>query len=225
MTNTRGGLVAAKICQVGGSGVRLNGGLTVECMFNPFEYTISKSNTFREKQKNQADNPRGELFSAGAQTLRLSLIFDTYESGEDVSWITDQLWKFMLTKDQEQVRQYEKVNPPQVAFEWGVFFFVSYITSMTQRFTLFKQDGTPVRAKVDVTFTQYTDVKDFHRQNPTSGSEISERIHRVTAGDRLDKIAWDVYRDATKWRVIATHNNIINPLSLRPGQQLRIPLE
>ena len=71
---------------------------------------------------------------------------------------------------------------------------------MTQKFTLFKNDGTPVRAQVDVTFTQYTDLDDYPRQNPTSGGGPIERIWRVVAGwRRLDLIAAEVYHDAGKW--------------------------
>ena len=131
----------------------------------------------------------------------------------------------MLTKTQGESHKGDKVAPPQVAFEWGVFRFVSYITNMTQKFTLFKHDGTPVRAKVNVTFTQYTDVEDYKPQNPTSGGGPIERVWRVIAGDRLDTIAAEVYQDATKWRLIAEHNQIVNPLALRPGQQLSIPVD
>jgi hypothetical protein len=161
---------------------------------------------------------------AGAQTLKLSLIFDKYETGEDVTQTTRKLWKFMETKTQEKSKKAENLWPPHAAFEWGVFRFVSYITSMSQRFTLFKQDGTPVRAKVDVTFTQYKDVEDYKPQNPTSGGGPMERVWQVTAGDRLDTIASEVYRDATKWRLIAEHNGLRDPLALWPGQQLRIPM-
>ena len=96
---------------------------------------------------------------------------------------------------------------------------------MTQKFTLFKPDGTPVRAKVEVTFTQYTDVEDYPNQNPTSGGGPNERVHRVISGERLDTIAAKVYRDATKWRLIAEHNKIGDPLALRPGQTIRIPFD
>lgn len=223
MANTRGNLVAARIYEVDESGNEVGGGTAISCMFNPFEYSVSKSNSFQEKPKNDADTPQGEFFKSGAQTLKLVLLFDTYESGADVSQVTNKMWKFMLTKDQGQSAQNEKVAPPQVAFEWGVFKFVSYITSMTHKFTLFKNDGTPVRASVDVTFTQYTDVNDYPNQNPTSGGGPIERVWRVIAGDRLDTIAAQVYRDATRWRLIAEYNRLSNPLALRPGQQLRIP--
>ena len=223
MNNTRGNLVAARIYEVDQDGNEKGGGISVACMFNPFEYSVSKSNAFQEAPKNQADTPQGEFFKSGAQTLKLNLIFDSYEENGDVSQETNKMWKFMLTKTQEASSQNEKIEPPQVAFEWGVFKFVSYITSMTQKFTLFKNDGTPVRANVDVTFTQYTDVNDYPRQNPTSGGGPIERVWQVVAGERLDLIAAEAYRDASKWRLIAAHNSLRDPLALRPGMQLRIP--
>ena len=130
----------------------------------------------------------------------------------------------MMRSDSSSARENERSETPQVAFEWGVFKFVSYITQMTQKFTLFKNDGTPVRANADVTFTQYTDVNDYPDQNPTSGGGPNERVYRVIAGDRLDTIANHVYRDSTKWRLIADHNRISNPHRLQPGQLLRIPI-
>jgi hypothetical protein len=222
MGNTRGNLVPAKIYEVDKSG-NPSGGAGVDCMFNPFEYTVSKSNSYNEKPKNSANTPQGEFFKSGAQTLKLVLLFDTYEAGTDVSLETNKLWKYMMGKNGN--RQNQKIAPPQVAFEWGVFKFVSYITAMTQKFTLFTKDGTPVRASVDVTFTQYTDVNDYPNQNPTSGGGPIDRIWRVTAGDRLDLIAAAVYHDASKWRLIADYNKINNPLALHPGMQLRIPYE
>jgi nucleoid-associated protein YgaU len=99
------------------------------------------------------------------------------------------------------------------------------ITNMTQKFTLFKQDGTPVRAKVDVTFTQHKDLNDYPAQNPTSGGGPIERVRTVIAGDRLDTLAHEIYGDATKWRLIADYNRITNPMALHPGKQLTIPYQ
>ena len=65
----------------------------------------------------------------------------------------------------------------------------------------------------------------FARQNPTSGNGPAEHIWVVTAGDRLDTIATQVYGDATRWRQIAKRNQIEDPFSLQPGRELKIPLE
>lgn len=202
------------------------GALTIPCMFNPFEYTISKSNTFEEKETNDTETPMVEFKKAGPQELKLQLFFDTYTKkppANNVALITNNLWKLMEKKSNEEAQGDDKVPPPWVAFHWGVFKFVSVITQMTQKYTLFAKDGTPVRATVDITFRQYKDLNDFGPQNPTSGGGPIERVMTVTAGDRLDTIAASVYGDATKWRHIAERNDIRNPMNIKPGLQLRIP--
>ena len=223
MVNTRSNLVAAKIYEVNDSYEEKSGGVSVDCMFNPFEYTVTKQNTYEEKSKNKSAVPQVEFKKAGPQTLKITLVFDTYEADKDVSLITNKLWKLMESKTRQEGNTNKKVPPPEVAFEWGVFRFVAVITNMTQKFTLFKADGTPVRSTVNVTFTQHTDLEDYPNQNPTSGNGNPLRIWRVTAGDRLDTIAHVVYGDATRWQQIAEVNQIIDPLKLKPGQQLIIP--
>jgi nucleoid-associated protein YgaU len=169
--------------------------------------------------------PPAEFKSVGSQTLKLSLMFDTSVERTDVTKKTRNLWLFMKPKEKSENKKKPKDEPIQVAFEWGVFRFVAYITSITQQFTMFTHEGVPVRAKVDVEFKQYTDFEDYPNTNPTSGGGALEQGWKVIAGDRLDNIAGKVYADATQWRKIAEYNNLRDPLSLRPGQTLRIPLE
>jgi hypothetical protein len=222
MATTRGSLQAARIYATSEEGDDLHD-ISVDCMFNPFEYTVAKTNTYEEKPGNGTDTPIVEFKKAGAQTLKLSLVFDTYDKAEDVSLVTVDLWKLMQAKDNQETSGETKKAPPWVAFEWGVFKFVAVITNMTQKFTMFLKDGTPVRASVDVTFTQYKDREDYKHQNPTSGGGPIERVHMVIAGDRLDVIAAEAYGDATQWRTIAAYNGIVDPLAIRPGTRLNIP--
>lgn len=224
MSNTRGELAAARIYDCTESGGEL-GTVSVNCHFNPFEYTITKSNSYEEKAKNKSDVPHAEFKKAGAQKLKLSLIFDTYEDKGDVSEVTTKLWKLMEVKTRPEGDETKKIPPPHVAFEWKGFKFVSVITNMTQKFTLFDKNGTPVRAKVDITFLQDQDPGKHGNQNPTSGGGPIERVHKVIGGDRLDVIAAQVYGDSTKWRMIAERNGITNPFKLNVGTLLAIPQE
>lgn len=197
----------------------------VKCMFNPAEYRITKTNSYDEASSTEGNVPTTQFVSVGSQSLGLSLIFDSYEEGTDVNKLTGGLWKFMEPKKVTLQNGVNKNVPYQVAFEWGSFRFVAFITSLTQSYTLFTHEGVPVRAKVDVGFTQYLDIEDYPPTNPTSGGGDVEQTWKVVAGDRLDTIAAEVYRDATQWRRIAEHNHLSNPLALRPGQVLRIPIE
>ncbi len=196
----------------------------VKCMFNPAEYKITKMNSYKEQSSTEGNAPTTQFVSVGSQSLGLSLTFDSYEEGTDVNKLTSGLWKFMEPKKVTVQNGVKKNVPYQVAFEWGSFRFVAFITRLTQSYTLFTHEGVPVRAKVDVDFTQYTDIEDYPPTNPTSGGGAVEQTWKVVAGDRLDSIAAEVYRDATQWRRIAEHNKLANPLALRPGQVLRIPI-
>ena len=177
MTNTRGNLFAARIFEVDEEGEEKSGGVSVDCMFNPFEYTVMKTNRYEEQSQNRSDAPQVEFKSAGAQTLKLDLMFDTYEADEDVSQETNKLWKFMEAKTREGSSDNEKIPPPEVAFQWGSFHFVAVITTMTQKFTLFKADGTPVRAKINVTFTQHRDLDDYPNQPVASNKNLTLTCH------------------------------------------------
>lgn len=216
MPQTRGGLEPAII-------ENLVTHEKVSCMFNPSEYTLSKQNQWESGTAKGKNVPKVTFTQGGAETLRLQLFFDTYADQSDVRAHTDKLWKMMLVATDKKNQKNEKGEPPRVAFTWGKFHFEAVITSLSQRFTLFLNDGTPVRTTVDVTFQQVDDKQEHHGQNPTSGGGPALRTHTVRAGDRLDLIAYQMYDDATQWRSIAQANGILNPLRLREGQQLIIP--
>ena len=110
-----------------------------------------------------------------------------------------------------------------VIFQWGPnWSFKAAITSLSVRYTLFREDGTPVRATATVTFQEIDD--NPQGQNPTSISREPGRKRReVRPHDTLALIAYEEYGDATRWRVIAEENQIEDPLNLAPGTVLSIP--
>ncbi len=223
MTKTQGSLVAAKLYESTTTGFPL--GIAIHCLFNPFEYTVSKSNSYSPRAENRSDVPHLEFTQAGAKQLQLDLVFDTYAERKDVTSYTDRLWKLMESKTRSIFGDLKKVEPPYVTFAWGAFRFTAVLNNMTQTFTLFLADGTPVRARVRCSFTEFKDMKDFSLlgQNPTSGGGPIERIVQVTAGERLDTIAAEVYGDPGCWRLIAERNGITDPLNLPTGLRLALP--
>jgi nucleoid-associated protein YgaU len=117
-------------------------------------------------------------------------------------------------------------RPPKVRFQWGTSWsFKAVITNITQKFTLFLVDGTPVRAELDVTFQQIEDTANLQPQNPTSGGVGGERVWRVRDGDTLAWIAYKSYGDSTRWRPIAEANGLERVRELTPGTVLVIPNE
>lgn len=215
-STTRGGLEPAVI-------INRDTQETVHCMFNPNEYTLSKQNQWTREKTKGKNVPTFEFSQGGAQTLKLQLFFDTYAEKQDVNDHTDPLWDMMMVNPDKTNSKSNKSRPPKVEFQWGGLAFIGVITNMTEKFTLFEKDGTPLRATVDVTLQQCEDDKDYGRQNPTSGGGEAHKSRTVHAGERIDWIAFEEYGDATEWRRIAVANGLTHPLRLRPGQRLSIP--
>ncbi len=199
---------------------------SVKVMFNPKELVFTKHNTWKQGETPQANVPDFEFGSGGATTLTLELFFDTYAERKDVRKVyTDAIYKMTLVDERLIDEKTKKGRPPTVRFQWGqTVGFDAVIASITQRFTLFlPDDGMPVRATVNVTFSQVKDALFYPRQNPTSGGAGGERIYTVKEGDTLTWIAFNEYNDATQWRRIADANELTQIRRLIPGAKLVIP--
>jgi nucleoid-associated protein YgaU len=96
--------------------------------------------------------------------------------------------------------------------------------SLTQKFTLFLENGTPVRAMLDVQFKEGEAPEKQLKRNPRDrNSPLQPKIRVVQQGDSLWSIAAAEYGNPGKWRPIAEANKITNPRALEPGQELIIP--
>ena len=204
------------------SGEEVN--VQVTCLFNPKEYTISRTNSWDIKMVKGENVPQVTFGGGQPATLKMQLFFDTYAKGADVRKHTQGLWQLMRINQDRKHPKTQKGEPPKVTFTWGQYWsFEAVIESLSQSFTLFLPDGIPVRSTVDITFKQVKDEMQFAGTNPTSGGGEPHRIHVVQAGERLDWIAYKEYGNPTLWRHIARENNLIRPHRLRPGQKLIVP--
>jgi len=209
-----------------------HGHKTIECMFNPKEYSIKKSNKWGGQGAPGKNVPKQQFGGGDPESLTLQLMFDTYvgaHGSKDVrTEYTNKIWALAqvdpkLNKD--DLGNKKLGRPPKVCFQWGPqWSFTAVITSISQKFTLFSADGTPVRATLDVTFQQVIDDKSKPKTNPTSGGVGGESLWTVKDGDTLASIAYESYGDATRWRAIANANRLTRVRDLRPGTILGIPV-
>jgi nucleoid-associated protein YgaU len=157
--------------------------------------------------------------------LSMELFYDTYETKEDVRFYTGKLSKLLaVTTDGGNNGK----QPPTLQLSWGKanadlgFPFKCVLESLKQQFTLFESDGTPVRAKVSVSFKEYELPKKEQKRDNPRGS-YPARTYTVREGDTLSSIAAAVWKDPLKWRKLADANNIRNPRVLTIGQSLLVP--
>lgn len=193
---------------------------SVECHFNPNEFEIKGAIKWIQEPSIGADFPRMTFSGGDAQDMTVDFLFDTTDTGQDVRKEYATLLEIAsVDKDQKNTRT-KKSAPAACQFQWGrLLSFNAVIKEINQKFTLFKPDGTPLRARVSVTFSQAGEQPKW--QNPTSRTD-SRKTWVVTKGDRLDWIAYYEYGDPAYWRHIAEANDLDNPAELQPGQVLQL---
>jgi hypothetical protein len=197
---------------------------TLKVMFNPKEYTWAKQNNWKLGGNTKTNVPDVEFGGGQPATLKMQLFFDTYAERKDVREHTDAIYQLMLVDESSVDNKTKKGRPPTVRFQWGKMIgFHAVVTNVSQRFTLFLPDGTPVRAVLDVSFQEIKDPQHKPKQNPTSGGMGGERVWTVKESENLGLIAFRVYHDANQWRRIADFNRLIQVRRLTPGTLLAIP--
>ncbi len=196
----------------------------VDCQFNPQDFSITWNVKWTSETKKGKDAASITYAGGEAQDLTVPLLFDTTDTGQDVRDTYGVLLELASVDPKSKHSKTDLGEPSRCRFTWGRFLaFTAVITKITQKFIMFKLDGTPLRAEVSVTFKQID--KAVKPQNPTSRSE-ARKIHVVHEGDRLDWIAWQEYGDPAQWRHIAETNDLMDPFDLHPGQVLKlVPLK
>ncbi len=209
---------------------------TFQVSYNPPEYTVSKGAQIAEIGIPGLDSPILQFVRGTNEQITFKLFFDTTEDGSDVREITGRLYKLVKINSKSHA-------PPICRLSWGKPLgglvgqsvgttevlqenkFRGIVSNITQRFILFKSDGTPLRAEIDLTFREYKTIKQQVRELNLQSSDHT-KIRKVKRGDTISGIAADEYNDPGMWREIAMANNIDNPRILMPGQTLEIaPLE
>jgi len=203
----------------------------IECQFNPQNFTISKENTFTYEKLPNFNSPSLKFSGGEPATYKLDLFFDSYATcpGKDpidVREYTNKLLKLTLRGAGLSMFKIPYATPPTVKFVWGkITLFTAVVTKVNITFTMFAQDGTPIRAKAEVEFKQseflFGDDM-IPALNPTSRTD-ARKTRIVNSQQRLDQIAYEEYGDARYWRVLAEANHIDDPFCLQDGQLLAIP--
>jgi ABC-type phosphate transport system ATPase subunit len=179
-----------------------SGNTPIKVQFNPAEYGYTRQARYSNPQSGKP-----AFASFEYQPFNVSLFYDTYEEGKDVREVyTNQIAALVEPSESGQ----EVMHQPECIFSWGGFNFKGFIERVEQKFTMFLQDGTPVRATVNITIVPTPMPQQIEKD---LGRKACRKIWVVKSGDRLDLISNQVYKDPALWRKIANANNISNPLS------------
>lgn len=194
-----------------------------QAQFNPTEYGLEKGASLAEIAIPGLEEPLLQFIHGNSQRLTLELLLDgtKIDDAVDVAGFARDMQRLVRILP-------ERHAPPRLNIVWGNSLALKAVAESVQaRFTLFSENGTPLRARITLALRSYRtlgeQLRDLNLQSPDHS-----KTHRVRAGDTLALIAYQAYGDAALWREVAAANPELtaDPLRLAPGTLLRLrPLE
>lgn len=198
-----------------------NTGERIDVQFNPEEYTLNRDINYAQAAIPGLSAPLLQFAHGNMRTLEMELLLDTYEAhpgnaaGADVREKVRAITGLMDIDPSTHA-------PPVLLFTWASLSFTCVLARASQKFIMFRPDGVPVRARVQVTFNEFRNA-DLEAKEVKRETADYTRRHLVAQAETLSGIAGRTYEDPTAWRAIAVRNGIDDPRRLHIGRSLLVP--
>jgi hypothetical protein len=189
----------------------------------------------------------------GRTEMQLDLLFDVALAGStiaatDVRELTNPIWELSENSRDAQ----GLLKPPVVRFIWGkVWNIPGVVSDVAERLERFQADGAPERSWIRLRFLRVDEPRVEPALTPEGlPLDMIEEIPAVTdgpamlhetmgggdttppeedlpatttAGERLDELSYRYYGVADLWRILASANNLEDPLQVPSGTVIYIP--
>jgi nucleoid-associated protein YgaU len=194
---------------------------------NPSTYTHTYAIEYRDRQAQGAPGPSAEFSKVGQDTVAFDLIFDTTgvvsppkgapaAASDGVAGLVD-TFSTLTAKVNGSIHR-----PNFIKLAWAQLQFQCILTSMNVVYTLFKPDGTPIRATVSVTFLGFHSEKQLAKAANKQSPDLTHVV-TVQAGDTLPALCYRIYGSAVHYAKVAESNGLAGFRALRPGSRLVFP--
>ena len=195
---------------------------------NPDQYTHRYKICYNDTQAQGSAAGSPEYNKTPADEVQFQLVFDG--TGVVPSTIPGVL-PFSQDGIVTQVEQFMELafdydgdihSPNYIQLSWGTLVFNCRLSSMNITYTLFKPDGTPLRAKADVTFIEYKTQQVIATEENKKSPDLT-RVVTVKGGDTLPLLCYGIYGSSLYYAEVAQFNQLPGFRDLIPGQQIIFP--
>lgn len=113
-------------------------------------------------------------------------------------------------------------RPHYLKVNWAKLVLKAVLTGVDVAYTLFDNNGAPLRAKINATFSE-TVADDYRVKEEKNESPDLTHVRTVTEGDTLPLMTKRIYGDSKFYMQVAKANGLKNFRNLRPGDQIYFP--
>lgn len=193
---------------------------------NPSSYSYSREVKYNDRQAQGASGASPEFNRVGDQDLNFELLFDatgvlpvptgkSYDNG-----VVDIINAFITLVATVNGTIH---SPNYLVVSWATGLqFQGVLTSLKIDYTLFRPDGTPLRAKMSVAFKAYTSEAALAKATGRSSPDLTH-IVTVVSGDTLPALCHRIYGNSGYYAQVAAHNRLLSFRDIAPGTELLFP--
>jgi hypothetical protein len=194
----------------------------IKAFINPESYSRDASITYKDVNVIGKSGTTEAFVGMGQDTLTLSnLIVDgtgivalgNYASVDAyLKAFNDVVYKFNGNMHRAQF----------LMVTWGSLSFIGVCKSYKVRYTMFKPDGSTLRAFIDLVVSSSIDMKTKSKMAGVQSPDLTH-FRTVQAGDTLPLMTYRIYGDSSYYLQVAQINNLKNMFALKPGDSLYFP--
>jgi nucleoid-associated protein YgaU len=188
-------------------------------MFNPTSYGLKYEAEYEAAEGKGATGSTQKFVRIKPQDYTFEFVVDGTGASSEKKEVSDVIEEFLrLTAETVS----ETHRPPFLKVSWGDLVCACILKSANITYALFNADGSPLRAKVDVTFSEcIEDKKRIRKEGYGSPDVTHQRV--VQEGDTLPLLTYRMYGDPSYYIKVARFNGLTDFRDLEVGSTLRFP--
>lgn len=192
-----------------------------EVMINPESIKWNRKIDYNTKQPQNTSSPSQTYKSTPLTELSFDIVIDC-------TGIVDP----KRTKMSSEINKLERIvytyngdihRPNYVQIQWGKSIsFNSVLKSFDITYTLFRPDGTPLRAKISLSFGEYISPKKVAKKDKKNSPDMTHMV-TVVEGEQLPQLCQRIWEDQTQYIAVAKYNGLNKFRNLKAGKELIFP--
>ncbi|OYY71790.1 hypothetical protein [Sphingomonas sp. 28-63-12] len=192
---------------------------------NPATYAHKTQISYNDRQAQGSGAPSPDFNRIANEEISFDLIFDAtgvipVPAGQSYTQgVADGIKQFIALAATLNGNIHK---PNYLILAWAQLQFQCVLTSMNINYTLFMPDGTPLRAKVAVSFRSYISELQLAKKEGKKSPDVTHLV-TVNAGDTLPLLCHRIYGDSGFYHQVAEVNGLLDFRNVPPGTQLVFP--
>ncbi|MGG8496989.1 hypothetical protein ACQY1Q_11260 [Tenacibaculum sp. TC6] len=190
-------------------------------MINPNSIKWNRKIQYNEQQPIDSSKPSQKYKNTPSDELSFEIVIDC--TGVVFSKRIDMAKEIKAIEDIVYTYNGKIHRPNYVKIQWGAnLSFSSVLKTFNTTYTLFRPDGSPLRAKVALSFGEYVSPKKKSKEEKKESPDVTHLVE-VVEGENLPQLCTKVWNSPYYYIQVAKYNNLNKFRNLKGGQELLFP--